>query len=125
MAATRTAAQVSSVCPASGVCFKLNIPQNTASSGNGDIFFQLSAPTSYSWVALGQGSSMSGSNIFVVYASGNGNVTLSPRLGQGHQEPQFNSDAQVTLLEGSGVSNGKMIANVRCKSLALPLQIWS
>ncbi|KAL5387829.1 hypothetical protein DPSP01_003227 [Paraphaeosphaeria sporulosa] len=114
--ASRTAAQVASVCPTTDVCFKLNIPENTASSGNGDIFFQLSAPATYNWVALGQGSSMSGANIFVVYTAGNGNVTISPRLGTGHSMPQFNSDAQVALLEGSGVSNGKMVANVRCSS---------
>lgn len=103
------------MCPTTDVCFKLNIPENTASSGNGDIFFQLSAPSSYEYVALGQGDSMSGSNIFVVYTSGNGNVTLSPRLGIGEREPMYNKEAKVTLLEGSGVSNGKMIANVRCK----------
>ena len=58
---------------------------------------------------------MAGAQIFVVYTSGNGNVTISPRLGTGHREPGFNSDAQVTLLEGSGVSNGKMVANVKCR----------
>lgn len=103
------------MCPTTDVCFKLNIPEKTSSSGSGDIFFQLSAPSSYEYVALGQGNSMSGSNMFIVYTSGNGNVTVSPRLGTGQREPSFNSDAQVTLLEGSGVSNGKMIANVRCK----------
>ncbi|KAJ4304675.1 hypothetical protein N0V90_000202 [Kalmusia sp. IMI 367209] len=114
--ASHAAAQVASVCPETNVCFKLNIPESTASSGNGDIFFQLSAPDTYEYVALGQGTGMSGSNIFVVYTSGNGNVTLSPRLGAGEREPKFNSDAQVTLLEGSGVSGGKMVANVRCGS---------
>lgn len=109
-------AEVASVCQGQ-VCFKLNIPQNTASSGNGDIFFQISAPSSYEWAALGQGSRMTGSNIFVIYTSGNGNnVTLSPRLASGYTEPSFNSDAQVTLLEGSGVSGGRMTANVRCSN---------
>ncbi|KAJ9637352.1 hypothetical protein H2199_007639 [Coniosporium tulheliwenetii] len=107
-------AQVATTCPQDGVCFGLNIPENTASSGNGDIFFQISAPTTYSWVALGQGSGMSGSNIFVIYTSASGNnVTLSPRLGQGHRMPNYNSAAQVTLLEGSGVTDGVMTANVR------------
>ena len=60
---------------------------------------------------------MTGSNIFVVYTSNGGkNVTLSPRLGTGHVEPQFNSKAEVSLLDGSGISNGKMIANVKCSS---------
>jgi len=58
---------------------------------------------------------MAGSNIFVVYTSGDGNVTLSPRLASGYTQPDYNGDAQVTLLEGSGVSNGKMIANVKCE----------
>lgn len=114
--ASRASAQVASYCPATDVCYKLNIPDSTASSGNGDIFFQLSAPSTYEWVALGQGSSMSGSNIFVVYTAGNGNVTISPRLGKGEREPNFNADAKVTLLEGSGVFEGKMIANIKCSS---------
>ena len=59
---------------------------------------------------------MSGSQMFVLYTDSSGtNVTLSPRLGTGHVEPQYNSAAQVTLLDGTGVSNGKMTANFRCK----------
>jgi hypothetical protein len=58
---------------------------------------------------------MSGANMFVVYADGTGNVTVSPRLGTGHVEPDFNSDARITVLEGSGVqSNGGLTANIRC-----------
>ncbi|KAI9659066.1 MAG: hypothetical protein M1821_002026 [Bathelium mastoideum] len=96
----------------------LNIPQGTASSGTGDIYFQISALTSNSWVALGQGSGMKGANIFVVYANADGNnITLSPRAGTGHVEPQFSSGPQLTLLGGSGVSNGMMTANVKCKAV--------
>ncbi|KAK4984730.1 hypothetical protein LTR50_006409 [Elasticomyces elasticus] len=110
-------AQIAKTCPSTDVCYSLSVPSNTASSGNGDIFFQLTAPTSYSWVALGQGSSMSGANIFVMYTDASGsNVTLSPRLGTGHSMPQYNSAAQVTLLEGTGVSNNIMTANVRCSN---------
>lgn len=116
MIATQVSAQVASSCVDDDVCYKLNIPENTASSGDGDIFFQISAPSSYEWVALGQGMRMAGANIFVVYTSADGNnVTLSPRLASGYVPPSFNGDAEVTLLEGSGVSDGKMIANVRCK----------
>jgi hypothetical protein len=68
-----------------------------------------------SWISLAQGSSMSGANYFVIYTSGSGtNVTLSPRLGSGHNTPTFNSAAQVTLLEGSGVKDGVMTANIKC-----------
>ncbi|KAF2107466.1 hypothetical protein BDV96DRAFT_653807 [Lophiotrema nucula] len=114
--ASRASAQVASACPTNDICFKLNIPQSTADSGSGDIFFQLSAPSDYEWVALGQGTGMSGSNIFVVYTSGSDNVTISPRLGTGHSMPNYDSAAQVTLLEGSGISNGKMVANVKCSN---------
>ncbi|EOD49164.1 putative integral membrane protein [Neofusicoccum parvum UCRNP2] len=119
--ASTARAQTSSNCNGD-ICYALNIPEDTASSGSGDIFFQITAPTSYSWVGLGQGSSMSGSHIFVVYTSADGNnVTVSPRLGTGHNTPQFNSDTQITLLEGSGVANGQMTANVRCANC----QSWS
>lgn len=60
---------------------------------------------------------MAGSNIFVVYTSADGqNVTVSPRLGVGHVEPEHNSEAQITILGGSGVENGMMTANVKCNS---------
>ncbi|KAL0256926.1 hypothetical protein SLS55_007735 [Diplodia seriata] len=114
--ASTTSAQTSSNCNGQ-ICYALNIPEDTASSGSGDIFLQITAPTSYSWVAIGQGSSMSGSQMFVVYTSSSGdNVTVSPRLGSGHSMPQYNSDAQITLLEGSGVSGGQMTANFKCAS---------
>ncbi|KNG48411.1 CBD9-like protein [Stemphylium lycopersici] len=115
--AYRASAQVANICPSTDVCFGLNIPESTASSGSGDIFFQISAPSSYEWVALGQGSGMANSNIFVVYTSSSGsNVTLSPRRTSSYQPPSHNTDAQVELLEGSGVSNGIMTANVRCSN---------
>ncbi|EME83410.1 uncharacterized protein MYCFIDRAFT_59084 [Pseudocercospora fijiensis CIRAD86] len=112
-------AAVSKTCPStSGICFSLSIPDQTAQSGNGDIFFQISGPsTSHEWIALGQGEGMAGANIFVVYLSANGmNVTVSPRLGKGHIEPQHQNGqgANVTLLKGSGVENGTLTANVRC-----------
>ncbi|KAK5707945.1 hypothetical protein LTR97_000484 [Elasticomyces elasticus] len=110
-------AAVSNTCPETDVCYGLAIPDATASSGTGDIYFQLSAPTTYQWIALGQGSSMSGSNIFIMYPSGDGNnVTVSPRLGTGHRQPQYNANARITLLEGSGIQDGVMTANVRCSS---------
>ena len=60
---------------------------------------------------------MAGSNIFVMYTSADGqNVTVSPRLGTGHVEPQHDTTAQIEMLGGSGVSNGMMTANVRCSN---------
>lgn len=58
---------------------------------------------------------MAGANIMVIYADQSGtNVTLSPRLGLGHFMPNYNPDAKVTLLDGSGIKDGVMTANVRC-----------
>lgn len=60
---------------------------------------------------------MAGANIFMIYSNAAGtNVTLSPRLGVGEQQPlSGSSTSDVTLLEGSGILNGMMIANVRCE----------
>ena len=60
---------------------------------------------------------MTGSNIFVMYTSSDGsNVTLSPRLGTGHVMPEHDTAAKITVLSGSGVSNGVMTANVQCSN---------
>ena len=109
--------QIVEKCPAGNVCYRVNVPQATASSGTGDLYFQIQGPTKQ-WIGLGQGGAnqMKNSNIFIIYADSTGsNVTLSPRLGKGEFEPKFNSDAQVSLLEGSGIADGIMTANVRCK----------
>lgn len=68
---------------------------------------------------------MQNSNIFIIYPDASGsNVTLSPRLGVDEREPLYNSKAQVSLLEGSGISDGKMIANIRCMLIFLiPIHI--
>jgi hypothetical protein len=100
-----------------GLSYQVNIPSSTASGNGKTIFFQLKAPSGTQWIGLGQGNSMVGANIFMVYTAGDGNVTLSPRSGTGHIQPTFNSAAKVSLLEGSGVlSDGSMVANVRCDS---------
>ncbi len=55
--------------------------------------------------------------MFVVYAADSTNVTVSPRLGTGHTQPQVNGDAQISVLEGTGIaSDGSLVANVRCDS---------
>ena len=62
---------------------------------------------------------MSGSNIFMVYADASGsNVTLSPRLGHGNVQPNYDGTTQVSLLGGSGIANNRMTANVRCMPIA-------
>jgi hypothetical protein len=95
--------------------YAVSVPASTSSSGSGPIFIQLSAPTSYQWFAFGSGTQMAGATIFVVYTNGQGNVTVSPRAGVGEVMPRFDAtlNEKVTLLAGSGVSNGFMVANIR------------
>ena len=103
-------------CVTSDLCFGLGIPDSTIASGSGDIFFSLTAPNAYEWISLGQGSKMDGANMFVIYASADGNnVTISSRLGNGHNSPETSSDTQLTIMDGSGVINGSIVANVRCR----------
>ncbi|KAI1430118.1 iron reductase domain protein [Xylaria sp. FL1777] len=113
---TFSAAGTVSQCPIDNVCYQVGVPEVSASSGTGNIYLQLRAPTTYTWVALGTGQQMSGANIFLMYADGAGNVTVSARKGTGHTEPQHQTNTQLELLAGSGiVDNGQtMLANVRC-----------
>lgn len=93
------------------VSYAINIPE----PGSTDIFFQIQGPSSMQWIALGQGSQMAGGNMFIIYADSTGNnVTLSPRASTGEVEPTAASSSTVTLLEGSGISNSVMTANVLC-----------
>ena len=59
---------------------------------------------------------MSDSSIYIIYADGKGNVTLSPRRGVGQVEPEYHRGENLTLLEGSGVTADRMVANVMCSN---------
>ncbi|KAJ5771554.1 cellobiose dehydrogenase [Penicillium odoratum] len=114
-----TIAQLQTFTPAGqdDITYAVNIPQQTATSGLGPIYFQLKSTRNLQWFAWGQGSRMQGANIFVVYANANGNnVTVSPRLGVEHVEPLHNPKARLSVLDGSGISNGIITANIRCDS---------
>ncbi|EEP79379.1 predicted protein [Uncinocarpus reesii 1704] len=81
------------------------------------LLFQIKAPTTVRWVALGQGNQMAGANMFLVYSSSSpSNVTVSPRSAPGHAPPKFNPNAQISLLSGSGIRDGFMTANIRCEA---------
>lgn len=61
---------------------------------------------------------MAGSKMLIIYSNANGqNVTLSGRSASGHSMPTEDDSVKATLLEGSGIVNGKMVANIRCKLL--------
>lgn len=121
-AATAQAATIS-YCPSNNICYAVGVPSVTASSGSGNIYLQISAPTSYEWVALGTGSGMVGANMFLMYQDGNGNVTVSSRQSSGHVQPQYDAAtaSDLELLSGSGVSGDVMVANVRCANC----EVWS
>jgi hypothetical protein len=56
----------------------------------------------------------------MIYADAAGtNVTLSPRLGTANQQPLVDMTAEVTLLDGSGIFDDMMVANVLCRASVL------
>ncbi|KAK2596736.1 hypothetical protein QQS21_006191 [Conoideocrella luteorostrata] len=112
--ATTLAAPASYCAVADEICFQWGVPEAVASSGSGNVYFQLRAPTSYSWVGLGIGSRMEGADMFIMYENGKGNVTLSTRQGLNHIMPTYKEKTGVELLAGSGVIDGHMVANIRC-----------
>ncbi|EHK16981.1 uncharacterized protein TRIVIDRAFT_161834 [Trichoderma virens Gv29-8] len=92
--------------------FALSIPKNST-----DIYFHLSGPTDYSWVAVGTGRNMENSLMVLLYAAANGkNVTVSPRLCSGHQEPVYSSALAVDILNGTGIYGNTMTLNARCSN---------
>lgn len=108
-----TLAATSSYCPRndinSGPCYSWGVPD-----ASGNIYFQIKAPATYAWAGLGIGSSMSDADVFIIYTDGTGNVTLSPRIAVGETSPQQTTRNDLTLLAGSGVIDGQMVANVKC-----------
>jgi Cytochrome domain of cellobiose dehydrogenase/Eukaryotic cytochrome b561 len=96
----------------SNVTISVNIPVD---DGSDDLFFHVSAPAGQAWVGFGFGTRMKDALIFVHYKSEDGeNITVSPRIGIGHVEPQFTSAVGVTLLEGTYVDNETYNINGHC-----------
>lgn len=126
-AASVVASAAATYSPIADIKYAVAVPQSTVDSGSGHIYFQITAPTSYQWVAIGIGQQMAGATIFIMYADGKGNVTISPRAGIAEVMPQYSSTIAgvTTLLAGSGVNNGTMTANVRYTSSTSTLQVTS
>jgi hypothetical protein len=106
-----------------GINIRWAVPEAAASAESGTIYLRLDAPVTYRWVGLGIGTHMLGAEIFLIYQDGEGNVTLSTRIGRDHVMPEYKERSDVELLDGSGVvENDRMVANIRCgdcKSLDL------
>lgn len=96
--------------------YSIHIPAATANSKSaGPIYFQMNSTRRIEWFALGQGDHMAGANMFVVYTSGD-NVTVSPRSSVGHTQPLYNPEAQITVMNGSGIYGSMITANIKCDS---------
>jgi hypothetical protein len=60
-------------------------------------------------------STMDNSLIFMAYSDTTGkNITLSPRLSYNEVEPSYTSNVSLTVLPGSGITNGSMTVNAMC-----------
>ncbi|KAJ4394336.1 hypothetical protein N0V93_003553 [Gnomoniopsis smithogilvyi] len=119
LSATSVSADALSTCASSAtdVCYAIGVPTTTASETTGNMYIQISAPTTYTWVALGMGTQeMAGANMFILYTDGTGNVTVSSRQGTGETTPKYSAStaSDIQLMSGSGVTNGKMVANILC-----------
>ncbi|PYH45982.1 CBD9-like protein [Aspergillus saccharolyticus JOP 1030-1] len=111
---TTTTVQTYSPAQEPSLTYSITIPNTTTTTTGGPIYLRISAPTTLQWASLGQGANMSTANIFLVWVGADkSNITLSPRSG-GTGEPTYNPRAEVTLLNGSGVVGGRMIADMRC-----------
>ncbi len=88
----------------------VNVPSLTD-----DLYFHMSGPAGFDWLALGFGEQMKGSLMLIVYKAENErDITVSPRLASGNSEPTYTKDVTVTLMPGHGVVNGTVVVNGRC-----------
>ena len=111
------------------LAFALNIDAST-----NDLYFHLSAPASNAWMAVGLGSShMKDAFMLIAYPSSNGTgMTLSPRLGKGHTEPEHTDNIKCEMIwaedlygansvtDGVGENEGTdiMVVDAVCRSAA-------
>ena len=90
--------------------FAVNLPSTSE-----DLYFHLSGPAGNDWISVGMGNKMKGSLMLIAYAAANGHdITLSPRIGTGNNEPTYTKDVSITLLPGSGIINSTYIVNAKC-----------
>lgn len=100
--------------------FALNIDQEKS-----DLYLHMSAPDGNDWMAVGIGSQMKDSLIFVAYPADKGgkNITLSPRIARGHSEPSYTKEVECSLVTTTtgnsnltnGIDgNGNMVVNAVC-----------
>nr|POE68799.1 hypothetical protein CFP56_66813 [Quercus suber] len=78
----------------------------SAAPSTGDLYFHMSAPAGNSWMAVGFGSQMAGALMLVAYPNSAGDsITISPRIGTGHTEPEYYEDIKCELVGAAANSN--------------------
>ena len=93
----------------------LTVSINVPEASDNELFFNIFGPARRSWIAWGFGSEMKDSLIFVAYTSESGrNITVSPRLGRGHQEPKYIKDVDVEILNGTLVNDEAYSIQMKC-----------
>jgi hypothetical protein len=68
--------------------------------------------------AIGMGNDkMDNTLMLMVYTDSTGkNVTVSPRLSDGHTEPSYTKDVTIQVQPGTGIANDNMIVNAICSN---------
>jgi hypothetical protein len=102
------------------ISFGISVPQATAQYGFGEMYLQIKGSARYSWIGIGTGFRMAGSQMFIIHTSASGtNLAISQRSSRGNAEPTYNSSSQMHVIEGSGIAGGVMTANIKCEGLRL------
>jgi len=78
-----------------------------------DVSFYIQSPDWFQYTAIGLGTAMSNSLMFITYPSSRG-VTISPRLSSGATEPLFYPEARLTIHPNTGLRAHEMIVNATC-----------
>ncbi|OLL26642.1 Cytochrome b561 and DOMON domain-containing protein [Neolecta irregularis DAH-3] len=96
-----------------GICVAINVPSDLQAQGG--LNLQITAPKDAGWAAVGIGKEMAGALMFVLYKNGE-NLTVSTRLGTSHNQPEQYNMANITVESGTGIINGRMVANIHCSN---------
>ncbi|KAF2264199.1 CBD9-like protein [Lojkania enalia] len=88
----------------------------TLDANSSDVYIYFTSPA-HSWVGFGFGEAMKDSFIIVLYPSEDGkNVTISPRISDGHSEPSFYDGSGLQTLPGTEIKDDMFVLKAICRS---------